>query len=119
MNDFFRSCELCIINVNENMKPLQVLGNQKCRAILDSYMYAKQPEPRITGYCTCSERVHKNKQFHAFQEFSAITVHRKYSFEKKKEKKELARFELPSSVIRVLDLAHYTTANDMVILLPL
>ena len=61
----------------------------------------------------------KIKQVHAFVEFSVISVHRKYSSEKKEKKELLARFELPSSVIRVLDLAHYTTAKDMVILLPL
>ena len=63
----------------------------------------------------------KNKHFHAFVEFSVISVHKKCSSENKKViKKELiARFELPSSTIRVRDLAHYTTANDIVILLPL
>ena len=72
----------------------------------------------------CVEHVYisttvKKKQFHAFVEFSVILVHLKYSSEKKEKKELLATFELPSSVIRVLDLAHYTTANDTVILLPL
>ena len=88
MNDFFCSCELCIINVNENMKPLQVLGNQKCR------------QPFLTLTCMRNslellatarvEHVYINiKQFHAYVEFSVISVQRKYSSEKKEL---LARF---------------------------
>ena len=101
------------------MKPLQVLGNQKCRTtILTLTCMRNSLELLATARV---EHVYINiKQFHVFVEFSVISVHRKYSSEKKRKKKELlARFELPSSVIRVLDLAHYTTANDMVNLLPL
>ena len=89
VNDFFfRSCELCIINVtvNENMKPLQVLGNQICRTTILTPTYMRNSLELLATACV--EHVYiKIKQFHAFVEFSIISVHRKYSSEKKRKKK--------------------------------
>ena len=121
MKCVLRSCELCIVNVNEHMKTLQVLVNQICwttflalrRNSLDLLATVCVDQVYI---CTT---VQKNKHFHAFVEFSVISVHKKYSSEKKNKKELIARFELPSSTIRVLDLAHCTTATDIVILFPL
>ena len=73
---FFRSCELCIINVNENMKPLQVLGNQNVgQPFLTPTCMRNSLELLATARV---EHVYiKIKQFHAFVEFSVISVHRK------------------------------------------
>ena len=62
-------------------------------------------------------QLHKNKHFHVFLEFSTMSVHINYFIGGKI--KLLAGFELASPILGVLGLAHYTTEEDIVILLPL
>ena len=70
----------------------------------------------ITRVTTCTYvQLHKIKHFHAYYSFLSCQAIEANLL----EKKPLARFELASSIIRVLDLGHYTVTDDIVILLPL
>ena len=65
----------------------------------------------------CTYTQLQKKHFHVFLEFSVMSVHRNFFTGKKI--KLLACFELASSVLGVLGLAHYTRADDIVIFLQL
>ena len=62
-----------------------LLVNQKCRTTI---LGSQAKQSQFTGNCMCCPREHMHnstniKHFHAYVEFSVISVHRKYSSIKK------------------------------------
>ena len=109
------------VNVNIHMIALQLLVNQECRT---TNIRSKAKQSRFTIVattrvitCTCVHIRNCKKHFHVLLEFSVMSVHRNFFTGKKI--KLLAGFELASSVLGVLGLAHYTRAGDIVIFLQL
>ena len=107
-----RACKSCRVNVNVHMTTLQLLVNQECNVRQQILAFRRNSLDLLstTRATTCTLRnCTTNKHFHAFLEFFVILLG--------KNKTLLARFVLTSSKIRVLGLANYTTANDIVVLL--
>ena len=102
------------------MITLQLLVNQECQ-ITNLGPKAKRLNLQATTRmlaCTCT-RLHKKISVFTLSRDSVMSVHRNYLIGEKI--KFLAGFELAFSIIllEVLGLIHYTTAEDIVILLPL